>query len=153
MPEEARQIRRWIARAKSLEIELGPVEVWLGQIDRRMGPQLAEVATGGGPGGRFETREALLEKTSEVVGRHEAALDAQGETERVVLVGREGKAATIAVSPGRYPGMHRIPWSGTTVAERVELALGGLDNMGAEDEALADAVGRWKGAQRAGGIH
>ena len=69
------------------------------------------------------------------------------------LVGRRGKTATIAVSPGRYAEVDPGPWAGTTVAERVEMALGMLDNMSPEEEALADRVGWEKGRESAPGLH
>ena len=147
------QVRRWIAQAKTRRIGLKPVEIWLGQTDRRMGPELAEVVKGPGIGGRFRTRAAIIAKVAKAVGRQEKRLDGQGEHDRVVLVGRKGKTATIAVSPGRYAEIDPGPWAGTTVAERVEVALGVLDNMSPEDEALADRVGREKGREGAPGVH
>ena len=149
-PEE---VRRWVAQAKTRHIGLKPVEIWLGQTDRRMGPVLAEVVKGRGIGGRFRTRATMIAKVAQVVGREETRLDAQGEHDRVVLVGRRGKTATIAVSPGRYAEVDPGPWAGTTVAERVEIALGMLDNMSPEEEALADRVGWEKGRESAPGVH
>ena len=149
-PEE---VRRWIARAMTRRIGLKPVEIWLGQTDRRMGPTLAKVVKGPGIGGRFRTRATMIAKVAKAVGREEKRLDAQGEHDRVVLVGRRGKTATVAVSPGRYAEMDPGPWAGTTVAERVELALSMLDNMRPEEEALADRVGREKGREGAPGLH
>ena len=146
-------MRRWVAQAKTRHIGLKPVEIWLGQTDRRMGPELAEVVKGLGIGGRFRTRAMMITKVAKAVGREEERLDAQGEHDRVVLVGRRGKTATIAVSPGRYAEVDPEPWAGTTVAERVEMALGVLDNMTAEEEALADRVGREKGRESAPGLH
>ena len=147
------QVRRWIAQAKTRCIGLKPVEIWLGQTDRCMGPVLAEVLKGHGIGGRFRTRATMIAKVAKAVGREEKRLDAQGEHDRVVLVGRRGKTATIAVSPGRYAEVDLEPWAGTTVAEPVEMALGVLDNMRPEEEALADRVGREKGRESAPGVH
>ena len=147
------QVGRWVAQAKMRQIGLKPVEIWLGQTDRRMGPTLAEVVKGPGIGGRFRTRAAMIAKVAKVVGQQEKRLDSQGEHDRVVLIGRKGKTATIAVSPGRYAEIDPGPWACTTVAERVELALGILDNMRPEDEALADRVGREKGREGAPGVH
>ena len=96
-PEE---VRRWVAQAKTRHIGLKPVEIWLGQTDRRMGPVLAGVVKGLGIGGRFRTRATMIAKVAEAVGREERRLDREGEHDRVVLVGRRGKTATIAVSPG-----------------------------------------------------
>ena len=147
------KVRQWIARAKTRHIVLKPVEIWLGQTDRRMGPELVEVVKGLGIGGRFRTRATMIAKVAEAVGREEKRLDRCGKHNRVVLVGRRGKAATIAVSPGRYAEVDPRPWAGTTVAERVEMALGMLDNMRPEEEALADRVGREKGRGSAQGLH
>ncbi|MDD9981159.1 MAG: hypothetical protein OXU81_07340 [Gammaproteobacteria bacterium] len=153
---DSEEVRRWIAQAKSRRIGLKPVEIWLGQTDRPMGPVLAKVVKGLGIGGRFRTRATIIAKAAEAaeaVGREEKRLDAQGEHARVVLVGRRRKTATIAVSPGRYAEVDPEPWADTTVAERVEMALGMLDNMRPEEKALADRVGRKKGRESAPGVH
>ena len=147
------EVRRWVTQAKTRPIVLKPVEIWLGQTDRRMGPTLAEVVKGPGISGRFRTRATMIAKVAKAVGREEKRLDAQGEHDRVVLVGRRGKTATVAVSPGRYAEVDPGAWAGTTVPERVEMALGMLDNMRPEEEALADRVGREKGREGAPGLH
>ena len=147
------KVRLWAALAKDKPIALEPVEIWLGQTDRRMGPEFVERLEGAEEGGRFDTREALLEAAATAVAREEARLDACGQTERVVLVGRAYKSATIAVSPGRYRGDDPAPWATTAMSERVEMALTGLDNAPAALDALADAVGARKRGAGAPGTH
>ena len=126
---------------------------WLSRDPFAFVARLAEVAKGTGIGGRFRTRATMIANVAEVVGREERRLDRCGEHDRVVLVGRRGKTATIAVSPGRYAEVDPEPWAGTTVAERVEMALGMRDNMSPEEEALADRVGWEKGRESAPGVH
>ena len=147
------KVRLWAALAKGKPIALEPVEIWRGQTDRRMGPEHIETIEGDEPDGRFHNREALLEAAGAAVAREEARLDACGETERVVLVGRAYKSATIAVTPGRYAGDDRAPWASTPMTERVEMALTGLDNAPAALDAIADAVGASKRGAGAPGVH